>query len=67
MVYLAPARALVQEKARDWGERFGKALGLVVQEMTGGRRARTARGGPKRLLHCPAFACHATVEAALLV
>eukprot|EP00887_Chlorella_sp_A99_P002756 scaffold6.g2756.t1 len=33
-VYLAPARALVQEKAREWGRRFG-CLGVSVKEVTG--------------------------------
>ncbi|PSC72871.1 putative ATP-dependent DNA helicase HFM1 isoform B [Micractinium conductrix] len=33
-IYLAPARALVQEKVRDWGERFGP-LGVTCRELTG--------------------------------
>lgn len=36
VVYLAPARALVQEKVRDWAERFGR-LGVTCREMTGVR------------------------------
>ncbi len=34
-IYLAPSRALVQEKVRDWGERFGRTLGVTVREVTG--------------------------------
>lgn len=37
-VYLAPARALVQEKAREWGQRFA-GLGLTVKDVTGGHPA----------------------------
>ena len=40
-LYVAPSRALVQEKVRDWGRRFGGTLGLSVQEVTGARG-----GGP---------------------
>ncbi|KAK9831896.1 hypothetical protein WJX81_006765 [Elliptochloris bilobata] len=34
-VYLAPTRALVQERVRDWQERLGSRLGLSVSELTG--------------------------------
>jgi replicative superfamily II helicase len=34
-VYLAPMRALVQEKLRDFQERFGRVLGLKCCEVTG--------------------------------
>ena len=33
-IYLAPARALVQEKCLDWQQRFG-ALGVTCAEITG--------------------------------
>ena len=33
-IYLAPAKALVQEKVREWTARFG-ALGLTIREVTG--------------------------------
>jgi len=33
-VYLAPAKALVQEKVREWQGRFG-TLGLTIKEVTG--------------------------------
>ncbi|PRW56253.1 putative ATP-dependent DNA helicase HFM1 isoform A [Chlorella sorokiniana] len=33
-VYLAPSRALVQEKVRDWTQRFG-VLGITCRELTG--------------------------------
>jgi ATP-dependent DNA helicase HFM1/MER3 len=35
VVYLAPAKALVQEKVQEWTARFGGALGLAVKEVTG--------------------------------
>lgn len=34
-VYLAPAKALVQEKVREWQERFSGTLGLTIKEVTG--------------------------------
>lgn len=34
-VYLAPLRALVGEKEREWSRSFGNALGLVCKELTG--------------------------------
>jgi ATP-dependent DNA helicase HFM1/MER3 len=34
-IYVAPMRSLVQEKAQEWKENFGKNLGLVVNEFTG--------------------------------
>eukprot|EP00899_Mesostigma_viride_P027853 jgi/Mesvir1/8252/Mv12524-RA.2 len=34
-VYIAPAKALVQQKTREWSESFGNALGLSVKELTG--------------------------------
>lgn len=34
-IYVAPIKALVQEKAKGWKTRFGSTLGLVVQEVTG--------------------------------
>ena len=51
-LYVAPSRALVQEKVRDWGERFGGALGLSVQEVTGGC-CTAARARPGSCLPCP--------------
>ncbi|CAM6091547.1 unnamed protein product [Calypogeia fissa] len=35
IVYIAPMKALVQEKSREWKEKFGHGLGLVCQELTG--------------------------------
>lgn len=35
-IYIAPTRSLVQEKAREWAQRFGnECLGLQVREVTG--------------------------------
>lgn len=34
-VYVAPLRALVQEKAKDWSERLGSSLGIKCLELTG--------------------------------
>lgn len=34
-IYIAPTRSLVQEKAREWRERFGASLHLRVEEFTG--------------------------------
>eukprot|EP00850_Spirogloea_muscicola_P022734 SM000309S11869 [mRNA] locus=s309:40999:48383:+ [translate_table: standard] len=34
-VYIAPLKALVQERQQDWSSRFGKVLGLRCQELTG--------------------------------
>jgi ATP-dependent DNA helicase HFM1/MER3 len=34
-VYLAPARALVQERVEDWAKRFSPTLGIKFVEMTG--------------------------------
>lgn len=35
-IYIAPTRSLVQEKAREWAQRFGnECLGLQVKEVTG--------------------------------
>eukprot|EP00889_Picochlorum_renovo_P000158 jgi/Picre1/27188/NNA_000157.t1 len=34
-IYIAPTRSLVQEKAREWRERFGTSLHLRVEEFTG--------------------------------
>lgn len=34
-VYLAPLRALVQERMSDWGARFGARLGLRCLELSG--------------------------------
>ncbi|KAG7669274.1 putative DExH-box ATP-dependent RNA helicase DExH17 [Nannochloris sp. 'desiccata'] len=34
-VYLAPAKALVQEKAAEWTQKFGRTLGLSIKEVTG--------------------------------
>ena len=33
-VYMGPIKALVQERERDWKEKFGK-IGLHCQELTG--------------------------------
>lgn len=38
-LYLGPIRALVQERVRGWGERFGK-LGVVCKELSGDTEAR---------------------------
>lgn len=35
IIYLAPIRALVQEKVKQWQESFGNKLGLTCCEMTG--------------------------------
>jgi replicative superfamily II helicase len=35
IVYLAPMRALVQQKLQEWTERFGSVLGLKCLEVTG--------------------------------
>jgi len=37
VIYVAPSRALVQERYQDWSQRFGKrtTLGLSVQQVTG--------------------------------
>jgi ATP-dependent DNA helicase HFM1/MER3 len=34
-VYVAPLRALVQEKVKDWSQRLGGALGINCLELTG--------------------------------
>ena len=34
-VYVAPLRALVQEKHKDWSARFGSRLGINCLELTG--------------------------------
>lgn len=39
IVYLAPIRALVQEKVKQWQQSFGEKLGLTCCEMTGDRDA----------------------------
>ncbi len=35
IVYLAPIRALVQEKVKQWQQSFGNKLGLTCSELTG--------------------------------
>ena len=35
VVYLAPIRALVQEKVKQWQQSFGNKLGLTCCELTG--------------------------------
>lgn len=35
VIYLAPAKALVSEKVREWTARFGTTLNLKVREITG--------------------------------
>ena len=35
IIYLAPIRALVQEKVKEWQAKFGAKLGLTCCEMTG--------------------------------
>lgn len=35
IVYLAPIRALVQEKVKQWQQTFGNRLGLTCSELTG--------------------------------
>lgn len=35
VVYLAPIRALVQEKVKQWHHSFGSKLGLTCYELTG--------------------------------
>eukprot|EP00658_Telonema_sp_P-2_P023494 TRINITY_DN19421_c0_g1_i1.p1 TRINITY_DN19421_c0_g1~~TRINITY_DN19421_c0_g1_i1.p1 ORF type:complete len:944 (-),score=197.13 TRINITY_DN19421_c0_g1_i1:126-2957(-) len=35
IVYIAPLKALVKERLRDWGDRFGKQLGKKVVELSG--------------------------------
>ena len=35
IVYLAPIRALVQEKVKQWQQTFGNKLGLTCSELTG--------------------------------
>ncbi|KAL2620884.1 hypothetical protein R1flu_001089 [Riccia fluitans] len=36
IVYVAPTKALIQEKVKEWNEKFGsKSLGLICQEVTG--------------------------------
>lgn len=35
IIYLCPTKALVQEKVKDWRDRFGVALKLSVKELTG--------------------------------
>ena len=35
VVYLAPIRALVQEKVKQWQQSFGSKLGLTCYELTG--------------------------------
>ncbi|KAL0055867.1 hypothetical protein WJX82_005206 [Trebouxia sp. C0006] len=35
IVYLAPIRALVQEKVKQWQQSFGNKLGLICSELTG--------------------------------
>ena len=34
-VYIAPLKALVQEKHRDWSKKFGQTLNMKCQELTG--------------------------------
>lgn len=34
-MYIAPLKALVQEKHRDWSNKFGRSLNLKCQELTG--------------------------------
>ncbi|CAE7914389.1 MER3, partial [Symbiodinium sp. KB8] len=41
-LYLAPLKALCQEKAREWSEQFGQ-LGIVVVELTGDQGASVGR------------------------
>ncbi|KAL3683463.1 hypothetical protein R1sor_001485 [Riccia sorocarpa] len=36
IVYVAPTKALIQEKVREWDEKFGsRSLGLICREVTG--------------------------------
>lgn len=35
IIYLAPIRALVQEKVKQWQQTFGSKLGLTCSELTG--------------------------------
>lgn len=35
VVYIAPLKALVKERIRDWREKFGRMLGKRVEELTG--------------------------------
>ncbi|SPO05999.1 probable RNA helicase [Cephalotrichum gorgonifer] len=35
VVYIAPMKALVRERVKDWGSRFSKQLGLKLVELTG--------------------------------
>ncbi|KXZ47537.1 hypothetical protein GPECTOR_34g696 [Gonium pectorale] len=41
-VYVAPLRALVQERCKDWQARFGALLGLSVLELTGDSEPETS-------------------------
>ena len=45
--YLAPAKALVQEKVREWQQRFGSTLGFTVKEVTG-RAQHPPQGNTRR-------------------
>ncbi|XP_057813245.2 DExH-box ATP-dependent RNA helicase DExH17 isoform X2 [Cryptomeria japonica] len=42
-IYVAPSKALVQEKLRYWKQRFGQSLGVKCMELTGDSEAYTAR------------------------
>ncbi|KAK9810502.1 hypothetical protein WJX72_011853 [[Myrmecia] bisecta] len=44
VIYLAPIRALVQEKAQEWSVKFGERLGLSCKEMTGDSDAQDLQG-----------------------
>ena len=35
VVYIAPMKALVRERVKDWGERLAKPLGMKIVELTG--------------------------------
>eukprot|EP00210_Caulerpa_lentillifera_P006131 g5858.t1 len=35
VIYIAPTRSLVQERVRDWNDRFGNGLDLKIKELTG--------------------------------
>ena len=58
-VYIAPIKALVAERVRNWGERLGKRLGKRVVELTGDSGASGAAQRRPALLVTHGAAQHA--------
>jgi antiviral helicase SLH1 len=45
VVYIAPMKALVRERVKDWGRRLARPLGLKLVELTGKSREAARRAG----------------------